>query len=55
MLVLRVALGVIFLAHGLQKNSGFENTVKFFSSIRLPVLFAYVATFIEVMGGVASS
>ena len=52
MLVLRVALGVIFLAHGLQKISGFEGTVKFFSSVGMPVMFAYVVTFIEVMGGV---
>jgi len=52
MLVLRVALGVIFLAHGSQKISAFENTVKFFGSVGMPVIFAYVVTFIEVTGGV---
>jgi len=52
MVVLRVVLGVIFLCHGLQKISGFEGTVKFFSSVGMPVMFAYAVTFIEVMGGV---
>lgn len=51
MLVLRVSLGVIFLAHGLQKISGFEGTVKFFASIGLPVALVYVVTTIETIGG----
>jgi putative oxidoreductase len=51
MLVLRVALGAIFLAHGLQKISGFDGIVKFFGSIGLPVVFAYVVTAIETVGG----
>jgi len=51
MLMLRIVLGVIFLAHGLQKISGFEGTVKFFSAVGLPALLAYVVTFIETVGG----
>jgi len=46
-LLLRVALGVIFLAHGLQKKSGFENVVKFFSSVGLPVVVAYVVLLLK--------
>lgn len=51
MLVLRISLGVIFLAHGLQKISGFEGTVKFFASIGLPAALVYVVTTIETVGG----
>jgi putative oxidoreductase len=51
MLVLRVSLGVIFLAHGLQKISMFEGIVKFFDSIGLPVMLVYVVTAIETVGG----
>jgi putative oxidoreductase len=51
MLVLRVALGVIFLAHGLQKIAGFAGIVKFFSMIGLPAILAYVVTAIETVGG----
>ncbi|HWR42138.1 DoxX family protein [Sporomusa sp.] len=51
MLVLRVALGAIFLAHGLQKITGFEGIVKFFGSIGLPPILAYVVTTIETLGG----
>lgn len=51
MLVLRVALGIIFLAHGLQKIAGFEGIVKWFGSIGLPAVLAYVVTTIETVGG----
>ena len=51
MLVLRVVLGIIFLAHGLQKISGFEGIVKWFASIGLPAILVYVVTAIETVGG----
>jgi len=51
MFVLRVTLGAIFLAHGLQKIAGFEGIVKFFAAIGLPALLAYVVTAIEAVGG----
>jgi uncharacterized membrane protein YphA (DoxX/SURF4 family) len=51
MLVLRIALGLIFLAHGLQKISGMEGIVKWFGSIGLPPLLAYVVATIETVGG----
>lgn len=51
MLVLRVSLGTIFLAHGLQKISGFEGIVKFFAAIGLPAILPYVVTAIETVGG----
>jgi len=51
MLVLRVSLGIIFLAHGLQKLSGFEGILQFFASIGLPAILAYIVTAIETVGG----
>ena len=51
MFVLRIVLGIIFLTHGLQKISGFEGIVKFFGSLGLPVIMAYIVTTIETVGG----
>lgn len=51
MLVLRVSLGVIFLAHGLQKMSGIAGIIKFFGSLGLPAIVAYIVTGIETIGG----
>lgn len=51
MLVLRVVLGIIFLAHGTQKFSGIEGVIKFFASVGLPAAMAYVTATIETVGG----
>lgn len=51
MIVLRLVLGVIFLAHGLQKISNIEGVIKFFASIGLPAAMAYVIATIETVGG----
>lgn len=49
---LRVVLGIIFLAHGLQKVTAIDGIIKFFGAIGLPAAFAYVVAFIETVGGV---
>lgn len=51
--ILRVSLGIIFLAHGLLKLLVFTlaGTVQFFESIGLPGWLAYPVTFGEVIGG----
>jgi putative oxidoreductase len=51
---LRVALGVMFLAHGLLKLAvfGIAGTVGFFESIGLPAALAYFTIGAEVIGGV---
>ncbi len=53
--VLRISLGIIFLAHGLLKIMVFTlaGTVQFFESIGLPGWLAYPVTFGEVLGGAA--
>lgn len=52
-LLLRVALGVMFLAHGLMKLLVFKpsGTVAYFRSLNLPCAFAYLTILGEVGGG----
>lgn len=52
--LLRMTMGVMFLAHGLLKVVVFTlpGTVAFFESIGLPGFLAYVVTLAEIAGGV---
>lgn len=54
-LVLRVALGVLFLAHSSLKLFVFTpaGTAKFFGSLGLPAELAYVVIAVEVLSGIA--
>ena len=55
LLIARVGLGVIFIAHGWQKlvTNGVEGTAGFFDSVGvpLPTLSAWFATLVELVGG----
>jgi putative oxidoreductase len=53
--LLRVALGVLYLAHSLQKIFVFTlpGTAHFFESLGLPGWLGYVTAFVELAGGVA--
>ncbi|MBM3347918.1 MAG: DoxX family protein [Betaproteobacteria bacterium] len=52
-LVLRVSLGLMFIAHALLKYAVFTmpGTVKFFESVGLPGPLAYVVVIAELVGG----
>ena len=54
-LVLRVALGTMFVAHALLKYYVFTlpGTVQFFESLGLPGLLAYATFWAELLGGIA--
>lgn len=53
-LLLRVVLGVIFIAHGAAKfQDGIGNTAGWFDSIGLPGFLAYIVAIIELVGGIA--
>ena len=55
-LVLRVTLGVMFIAHSLVLKHftyGLPGTVQFFESIGLPGALAYVTFWAELLGGIA--
>lgn len=51
--ILRVAVGAMFLAHGLLKLLVFTlpGTAGFFESVGFPGAFAYIVTFAEIGGG----
>ena len=55
--ILRVVLGVVFLAHGSQKmlgwfgGAGFSGTMGFFESQGIPAVFAFLAIAAEFFGG----
>ncbi|MCA8313652.1 DoxX family protein [Burkholderia multivorans] len=53
--LLRVALGVLYLAHVAQKVFVFTlpGTAQFFASIGLPGWLAYLTTLVELVGGLA--
>ena len=59
LLLVRLALGGIFFAHGAQKvfgwfgGPGLDGTVGFMGSLGVPAILAYVAAFTELLGGLA--
>jgi putative oxidoreductase len=53
-LLLRVVLGIVFLAHGVSKfQGGIGNTAGWFDSIGIPGFLAYAVGTIELVGGIA--
>ncbi|WP_227939355.1 DoxX family protein [Alkalihalobacillus deserti] len=53
-LLLRLVLGIVFLAHGATKfQGGIETIVGWFDSIGLPGGLAYVVATLELVGGIA--
>lgn len=53
-LILRVVLGLIFLAHGLVKfQDGLAHTATSFSEIGVPGWMAYAVAWLELVGGIA--
>ncbi|TKD72174.1 DoxX family protein [Pseudalkalibacillus hwajinpoensis] len=54
LLIARVVLGIIMLAHGIQKWMGIEGVVGMFQDmIGLPGFLAYIIAAIELIGGLA--
>jgi putative oxidoreductase len=51
LLVLRIALGVIFIYHGLPKLTHSEQWVQNFRHMGFPGFFAYISGILEVFGG----
>lgn len=55
-LILRVALGIMFLAHSLYLKVivfSMPGTVGFFESLGLPAIVAYLTVIAEIVGGIA--
>ncbi|MFD0715749.1 DoxX family protein [Paenibacillus sp. GCM10027626] len=51
--IMRVVLGIIFLAHGFDKfQMGLGNVSGWFDSMGVPGFFAYIAAVLELVGGI---
>lgn len=55
LLIIRVVVGIVFMAHGIQKLQGIENVAGFFDKIHIPApyLMAWVVALVETFGGLA--
>lgn len=53
MLLLRLAVGAGFLAHGISKFTGLPMVVGFFGGLGLSPFFAYLVATVETLGGIA--
>lgn len=53
LLLLRCAVGVVFLYHGLVKVGHLHQTPAMFSHMGFPAYFGYIAAFLETIGGAA--
>lgn len=53
LLLLRVAVGVVFIVHGLMKFSAMDGTIGFFQSLGLGAFWAYLVAATELVAGFA--
>lgn len=53
MTLLRVVIGIVFLAHGVQKLQGIDGTIGFFASLGMSAFFAYLVAWVETVAGIA--
>lgn len=53
LLLLRIALGAVFIAHGWSKWQDMDGTIQFFSTLGLSSMIAYLVATIELLGGFA--
>lgn len=51
LLIGRITLGIIMVAHGMQKIMGMEKTIGMFNQIGLPPIMAYATAIIEAVAG----
>jgi uncharacterized membrane protein YphA (DoxX/SURF4 family) len=53
--LLRLALGAVFIAHGVDKLMGMSGTIGFFGKVGIPApgFFAWVVAIVETFGGLA--
>ncbi len=53
MLLLRLAIGIAFVAHGWVKFADMDMTVGFFGQLGFPAIAAYAVAAVELLGGLA--
>jgi uncharacterized membrane protein YphA (DoxX/SURF4 family) len=52
-LFIRIALAIIFIAHGYSKITNLAGTIAFFGNLGMPVFVAYLVAFGEFFGGIS--
>ncbi len=54
-LILRIALGAVFIVHGFAKLTGMEGTIGFFGNIGIPfpAFSAWLVALVEFLGGIS--
>lgn len=53
MFLLRVVVGIVFIAHGWDKIQNMEGVIGFFGSLGFAPFFAYLVAYVEFLGGIA--
>jgi len=53
LLVIRIIVGVVFIAHGWLKFNDMPGTIGFFAMLGIPAFFAYVVAIVEFLGGIS--
>ncbi len=53
LLILRLVVGLAFVTHGWGKVSNMEGTIGMFASMNMGILMAYLASYVEFLGGAA--
>lgn len=52
MTILRVVVGIVFLAHGMSKLQNMEGTISFFASLGMAPFLAYLVAWAETLSGI---
>lgn len=53
MLLIRIGVGIVFIAHGVAKLQNMEGTIGFFASLGFPSFLAWLVALTETIGGAA--
>jgi putative oxidoreductase len=53
LLLVRVGLGLVFLAHGWDKITSIDEVISYFASFEVSAFWAYVVAYVEFIGGIA--
>jgi putative oxidoreductase len=51
MFLIRLAVAVVFLYHGVSKLTNLEGTITFFGTLGLGPIFVYLVSIVEILGG----
>jgi len=51
-LILRIAIGLVFIVHGYMKLTNMSGTMAFFGMLGIPAFMAYIVMIVELLGGI---